>query len=293
MRRVARSLLALRRAAFAGLVGVLFLAGLASSAHAAADDRAHAAEASSAPPTRGAQTSASLPREGLRRVEISRAPSFSPYVRVVSAWSRQGSWWIATTEAHWPPPWPKLSASGLMEQGDTRALATRIHLALAAALPIRCGAEAPALRRGQAIIRVEFDTAEGLDTRCFSLDEEPYTGRHDDALTQLFELAPPVEAVDRWTHPFWLQDESGVLRIELRGTATLHVDAISLGRVNGVLTLRLPVGRRELTLIPANGAESRTETVHLQSHRVTVLRVSVEDGAGLRPPSWEQPRSGR
>lgn len=283
MSGAAPSLLALRRAAFAWLGAALFLVVPATASRAATDHRAQEI----------ASPSEALPHERLRRVEISRAPSFSPYVRIVYAWSRQGNWWIATTEAHWPPPWPKLSASGLMEHEDTRALAMRINVALAAALPIRCGAEMPSLRRGQAIIRVEFETVGGVDTRCFSLDEEPYTGRHDDALEQLFALAPPVEAVDRWTHPFWLQDESSVLRIELRGTATLRVDDISLGRVNGVLSLRLPVGRRELTLTPANGAEPRTETVFLQSQQVTVLRVSVEDGAGLRPPSWEQPRGER
>lgn len=225
----------------------------------------------------------------VRRVVLHRVPSFSPYVRLVYAWTKQGSWWISTSEGLWPPPWPKTTASELREGAE---IAKVLRAALAAtedAVRVRCVEGTPALRRGQAVLALEWQGEEGPQEACYSVEENLESGRFSADLETLYTQAPAIEASDRWSHPFWLQDESAVLRVELQGTADVEIDDVALGRINGVVNLRLPVGRRELRFVPSNGAETRTEVVVLRRDQVTVLRLSVEARANDRAPSWEQP----
>lgn len=226
----------------------------------------------------------------VRRAIFERVPSFSPYTRIVHAWSRQGSWLLRSTEASWPPPWPKLTASSLVAGDQQAQFSQAIGAALAEGFEIVCPEAEPALRRGQALLRVEGDDRSGQDLqRCVLFEEDLDTGRFSPELEALSSLAPPVESVDRWTHPFWLLDESGVLRVELHGTADVRIDTVELGRVNGVLTLRLPVGMRELTLRAAKGDVIRRERVVLRRDQVTVLRISLEDEGMEQVPAWSQP----
>lgn len=244
---------------------------------------------SPSPPAIEDTTTYAFEAQSIRRASLERAPSFSPYTRVTHAWSRQGSWLLSSTEAAWPPPWPKWTASALLDRAAGNELREVLQRASVEGVSVSCPPANAPLRRGQALLRVVSEQRDGSERLfCYSVEEDLDIGRFAAPVEALYAFSPPVESVDRWSHPFWLQDESGVLRIELRGTADLEIGPLLVGRVNGVLTLRLPVGPYDLTLRPADGAKPREERVVLRRDQVTVLRISVEATAMGEVPSWTQ-----
>lgn len=222
-----------------------------------------------------------------RRVHVDYTPSFSPYVRIEYAWSRRGSWLVSSSVAHWPPPIPSAHASSLMEPDAVAEWHRAVRTMLSVATPQVCD-EAQNVARGQARLRIEVEGSG--DERCFVLREDDETATLPPPAQALTEYAPDIDKVDRWSHPFWLVDESATLRLELKGTADLTIDGDRYGRVNGVLTLRLPAGRRRLTFEPMTTYPPQQVEVFLRKEQTTILRLSVEEEAMTTVPSWSQPR---
>lgn len=250
-------------------------------------DSSRAEEGEEAGGQETAMTRSALEASRWRRVHLEYVPSFSPYFRIEYAWSQRGSWLVASSVAHWPPPIPAVNSSSLMERKDASAWRAAVREVLRLAAPVACE-RTKNVARGDAQLRIEEGEV-GVE-HCFLLHEDRATGHLAPSVNALMQYSPRIQEVDRWTHPFWLVDESGTLRLELKGTAELAIDGDLYGRVNGVLTLRLPVGNRTLALTPVDSDDVRQVEVFLRKEQTTILRLSVESEAMTIVPSWSQPR---
>lgn len=148
---------------------------------------------------------------------------------------------------------------------------------------VACGDTTPELQPGQGWLMVVEDDE---NAQCVRFDEHDESARWSDAVDRMTHYAPAIAAVDRWTHPFWLRKGSGVLRLELKGTAQLRIDDATVGKVNGVIVLRLPVGERHLQLDVDGQDDPKELHVHLYPDKTTILRVSVQDHAPIEAPNW-------
>lgn len=266
-------------------LGVSVPVSAQSTSHKVSSRAAGEGEPSGNPETD--QTLSALETSRWRRVHLQYVPSFSPYVRLEYAWSQRGSWLVTSSIAHWSPPIPAVNSSALMERDEVRAWRSAVRNVLGVATPVGCD-DGQQVARGEARLRIERE--ENAEVHCFLLQEDAQSGRLARSVDALMEFAPRIPTADRWTHPFWLVDASGTLRLELKGTAELAIDGELYGRVNGVLTLRLPVGRRVLTLAPVRSDAVQQIDVFLQKEQTTILRISVEDEAMTTVPSWSQPQ---
>lgn len=222
-----------------------------------------------------------------RRVVLEYRPSFSPHPRMSFTWSRRGEWWMASSLWTWPPPLPDAVESTLMRPEDASRWKEALVRALRAGTWTLC-AEDQTVERGEAHLVIE-DVEESA-ARCVVWSEHEDASQLDAQVLGVMDYAPAQEEVDRWTHPFWLVEGSSVLRLELKGTAELWVDGTIYGRINGVVTLRLPVGKRVLTLRPLDDGDAQTIDVFLRKSETTIVRISMEDEAMTTVPSWSQPR---
>lgn len=213
----------------------------------------------------------------LRSLQLRWAPSFSPYVELRHTWTMQGSWFVATTEGAWSEPWPPSRSTRILDADERQAFFDDVRRVVREAAIGDCGDAGQALPAGWIEIRGQLVGAHGVVERCVqgtSRDLAP-----PPVYATLAAHAPRVEAVDRWTHPFWLTTESGILRIELEGTADAFVGEESLGRVEGVVVLRLLPDTYTLRFVAPDGRERR-ESTQIRREQVTVLRLRMPNVVG-------------
>lgn len=222
-----------------------------------------------------------------RRVHLVYRPSFSPHPKISYTWSRRGEWWMASAAWTWPPPLPEDVESALMRDDEAARWQQMLVRALRA-LPGEECTEEQMIERGHAHLYMEDRDTEKV--HCVRWSELAEAGQLPKQALKVMEFATHAESVDRWTHPFWLVDASSFLRLELKGTAELWIDGEAYGRVNGVLRLRLPVGKRVLTLQPLDDRAPQDLEVFLRKNETTIVRISMEDDAMITVPSWSQPR---
>lgn len=212
----------------------------------------------------------------LRSLQLRWAPVFSPYVELRHVWTMQGSWFVATTEGAWSEPWPASRSTRILDAGERQAFFDDVQRVVRGAAIGDCTADGHTLSAGMMEIRGQLVGDGGVVERCLrvtSNDLAPPT-----LYVALAAHAPDVEAVDRWTHPFWLTTESGILRIELEGTADAFVGEESLGRVEGVVVVRLLPDAYALRFVAPDGTERREHT-QIRREQVTVLRLRMQTSA--------------
>lgn len=214
----------------------------------------------------------------LRAVQLRWAPSFSPYVELRHIWTQQGSWFVATTEGVWSAPWPASRQTQILGADERAAFLVALEAADMGTQAAACEDAAQPLPAGVVELRGQYVDDEGVEDRCVRF--APAVDTPPALYTTLAAYAPDVEAVDRWTHPFWLTTESGILRIELDGTAEAFVDNQSLGVVEGVVVVRLLPESYALRFVAPDGSE-RLEHTQIRREQVTVLRLRMQAEAAV------------
>lgn len=212
----------------------------------------------------------------LTRLEMRYAPSFSPWIELRWSWVQRGSWQVASVIAHWAPPWPAYTNSELR---SARAWGELQALVSADEHPWR---EAPCeafdhetLRPGAVLLKIDRESsATDWSRLCVEGGEDSATRRAPDLVDALMERGASVEGFDRWSHPFWLVRESGLLRFDLQGYGWISINDEALGAVQGTVSVRLPAGEHDVRVRAASGEETR-EFVRVAPDQTTILRLRL------------------
>lgn len=223
-----------------------------------------------------AEEAIALEESRLSRLEVRYAPSFSPWNELRYSWTSRGSWQMASVEAKWAPPWPAYTNSELRSADAWDELALRVELAEQGASNMDCAEwDAQELEMGQIALKVDRVGREGDWQRtCLLVEEDPATNQPHSSIRALLQLGASIEGFDRWTHPFWLRRESGLLRFDIQGLGYIDINDEPLGGVQGTTSVRVPIGEHRVRVRSASGDVSE-ETVRVTAEQTTILRLRI------------------